>query len=169
MQQLIFSFSFFVLSLAFTGYGLWTLDFYDLIGRPGPAYFPTIIGSLLILTTGLNLYKDFEKYRKDDNKLQVPSVTETADDDYLPETDNKHYGKDAAVVACLITLLLILLNPLGSILSMVVFMGLFLFYFNRKGSVLFNISYTILLPLGVYGLFDVLLQAGLPRGLIFGG
>ena len=78
--------------------------------------------------------------------------------------EEKVYIKDTVVVIALITLLILLLNQLGSILSMIVFMFIFLSYFNR-GKLIHNIIYTILLPLSVHFLFDVWLRAGLPRGL----
>ncbi|GAL35585.1 hypothetical protein JCM19240_432 [Vibrio maritimus] len=58
-----FSVSTFVSSLAFMVYGLMTLDLYDINDRPGPGYFPLIIGLGLVVTTALNVYKDFQQLR----------------------------------------------------------------------------------------------------------
>ncbi len=150
-MQLFFSLGFFLASLAFTGYGLSSLDLSDSIGRPGPGYFPLIIGIMLMASTG---YGTWKLYRQ--NKI----VTTIESDIDRPE----FYGRDTLVVILLITLFLATLQSLGSILSMVLFMVLFLGYFN-KGDHKLNIIYSLLLPLGVYLLFDVLLRAGLPKGI----
>ena len=58
-----FSLSTFLFSLAFLLYGLQTLDIYDFNGRPGPGYFPLIIGVGLLISTGINVYKDLKERR----------------------------------------------------------------------------------------------------------
>lgn len=163
-MKLWFSVAFLVFSLAFTIYGLKTLDLMDFTGRPGPGYFPLIVGVLLIISTGLNCVKGFKE--RINQRKEAAAVLAGSGEGGPPEADSekKVYARDTAVIGALVTLQILLLNQLGSILSMMVFMFLFLSYFNR-GKQIFNIIYTILLPLSVHVLFDVWLQAGLPRGL----
>ena len=150
-MQLFFSLGLLVSSLAFTIYGLSTLDLLDSLGRPGPGYFPLMIGVALVVCTAINSVKTFKE-----RALMAASDK---------EIEEERYVKDTVVVVALITLFLVTLNILGSILSMILFLGLFLSYFN-KGKLKFNIIYGLLLPIGVHVLFDVLLRAGLPKGIL---
>lgn len=147
-MQFFFSLGLLVASLAYTVYGLVTLDLVDSIGRPGPGYFPLIIGVLLILTTS---YKSV-KTLKTMNSAEAFDQEET-------------YLTDTLVTIGLICLFLVTLKFLGAILSMVLFVGAFLAYFNR-GRTVFNIIYSLVLPIAVYLLFNVALRAGLPKGLL---
>ncbi len=157
-MQLIFSAALLVFSLLFTFYGLSTLELYDPIGRPGPGYFPLIIGVLLIIFTAVNCIKDFKNFK--DFKGYIADAGKLSGCGGSDQT----YFKDSAVTLGLITIFILTLEPLGSILSMLVFTGLFLLYFN-KGKHLFNVVYGLMLPIGVYLLFEVLLRAGLPKGI----
>ena len=161
-MRLWFSIGFLVFSLAFTIYGLQTLDVVATTGRPGPGYFPLIIGILLIVCTGINCIKDLKERVR--SKKSV--TAQDADNIERPADDNaqKVYIKDTVVVGVLIACLIILLNILGSILSMMIFMFVFLCYFNRKKHLL-NVIYSVLFPISVHFLFDVWLRAGLPKGL----
>lgn len=153
-MQLVFSLGLLLSSVAFTAYGLTTLDLQDSVGRPGPGYFPLIVGALLILTTAINTFKDFRSLKKDSSESLVEE-----------DGHDQKYFKDSVIVIILITVFLLALKSLGSILSMMLFMILFLSYFN-KGKHKFNIIYSLLLPIGVFVLFDVLLRAGLPQGIL---
>ncbi len=155
-MQLFFSLALLVSSLAYTVYGVQTLDLFDSIGRPGPGYFPLIIGLMLLLCTTINAVKSFKE------RAALLSEENTVSDEA-----EERYVKDTVVVVALITLFLVTLNVLGSIISMMLFVGLFLSYFN-KGKLKFNIIYSLMLPIGVYVLFDILLRAGLPKGILSG-
>lgn len=144
-MKMLFSLGLFIGSLAFTIYGLSSLDLSDSFGRPGPGYFPLIIGVMLVGTTGFSSYLEFRKRHHCLNQ-------------------GIGHMQDTMVVVVLIVLFLLTLQPLGSVLSMVLFTGAFLAYFN-KGRHKLNVTYSIVLPLGVFLLFDVLLQAGLPKGI----
>ncbi|WP_158264596.1 tripartite tricarboxylate transporter TctB family protein [Photobacterium rosenbergii] len=156
-----FSVSTFLFSVGFTLYGLQTLDIYDFNNRPGAGYFPLIIGVGLVITTGINVYKDIQalKLQREQQREQQQVQHEQA----APTDEQAHYQKDALVVAVCIALLIFSISTLGAIVSMVVFCLAFLSYFNR-GKHIQNISYSIVFPLCVYLLFDVWLQAGLPDG-----
>ncbi|WP_299141920.1 tripartite tricarboxylate transporter TctB family protein [uncultured Vibrio sp.] len=148
-----FSLSTFLFSLAFLIYGLQTLDIYDFNGRPGPGYFPLIIGVGLLISTGINVYKDLKERRG-----QTLEIVEPADPELV-------YAKDAIATAACIGLLIFSLNFLGAIVAMIAFCLAFLSYFNR-GKHLQNAGYSIAFPMSVFLLFDVWLQAGLPDGLL---
>lgn len=156
-MRFLFSAATLAFSVAFVGYGMATLDLYDINGRPGPGYFPLIIGSILIITTSMNVYKDIKILKK----LQGDRELNT----FIRKSNDSHYAKDVAVLIGSLSLLIFTLNTLGAILSMVIFCLVFLTYFNR-GKHLQNIVYSIAFPASVYLLFDVWLQAGLPDGLL---
>ncbi|GAL29554.1 hypothetical protein JCM19239_6720 [Vibrio variabilis] len=148
-----FSVSTFVSSLAFMVYGLMTLDLYDINDRPGPGYFPLIIGLGLVVTTALNVYKDFQQLRL--NK----------DSTLTQEGSEAHYKQDTIAVTGCITLLIFSLSALGAVVSMMLFCLAFLAYFNR-GKWVQNVVYSIAFPMAVFVLFEVWLQAGLPDGIL---
>ncbi|WP_411994452.1 tripartite tricarboxylate transporter TctB family protein [Agarivorans sp. DSG3-1] len=152
-----FSIGSLVFSLAFTIYGFSTLDLYDVNGRPGPGYFPLIIGIGLIICTGINTVKDLAAVKAKQQQAGAEGQQEMA--------QQPTYAKDTLVIASLVGLLIAVLNSAGAIIAMIVFMLLFLWYFN-PGKTKQNISYAVLFPGAVYLLFDVWLQAGLPDGLL---
>lgn len=156
-MRLLFSAATFVFSIAFTLYGIATLDLYDINHRPGPGYFPLILGVLLLITTSANVYKDFKilKRLKSDQELN----------DVVRKAKQAHYAKDTVVIIACLSFLIFTLNILGAIISMVLFCLAFLAYFNR-GKYRQNLIYSIVFPASVYLLFDVWLQAGLPDGLL---
>ncbi len=123
-----FSLSTFLFSLAFTIYGLQTLDLFDFNDRPGPGYFPLIIGVGLIICTSINVYKDLKA-----RKLQQ-ALSENA------EQNVQVYAKDALAITTCIALLIFTLNTLGAIISMVVFFLALLNYLKR-GKPLKKIKY----------------------------
>ncbi|WP_026973096.1 tripartite tricarboxylate transporter TctB family protein [Aliagarivorans marinus] len=154
-----FSVSSLVFALGFTLYGWQTLELHDFNGRPGPGYFPLIIGLGLTVCTAINVFKDLRTLRSSSGQLATSGVDGGAD------AASPRFQKDTLAVAVCITLLIVALNSLGAIISMMVFCLAFLSYFNR-GKTLQNISYSIIFPMCVYLLFDVWLQAGLPDGLL---
>ncbi|ANQ27730.1 hypothetical protein BA894_15630 [Vibrio natriegens] len=156
-MRILFSAATLVFSIAFVAYGIATLDLYDINGRPGPGYFPLIVGALMIITTSINVYKDIKIY----NKLKGDTELKT----FVNHSNVPHYAKDAVVAAACLSLLIFTLSSLGAILSMILFCLVFLAYFNR-GKHLQNLIYSIVFPASVYLLFDVWLQAGLPDGLL---
>ncbi|WP_070965619.1 tripartite tricarboxylate transporter TctB family protein [Vibrio sonorensis] len=145
-----FSLSTFVFAVGFTLMGISTLDLFDFNGRPGPGYFPLIIGMGLVICTSINVFKDGK------NRHRISS----SDGD-----EKSLYISDTVVMVACISLLVFTLNFLGAVLSMVAFCMSFLAYFNR-GKHWQNGLYSLAFPLCVYLLFDVWLQAGLPDGLL---
>ena len=70
----------------------------------------------------------------------------------------------AAVVGCM-ALLFVLFEPLGALLTSVLFLGGVLTLVNR-GRHVANAILSVGVPLGLYLLFEVLLDTGLPEGLV---
>jgi NADH:ubiquinone oxidoreductase subunit H len=73
--------------------------------------------------------------------------------------------KSAAVLALLSVVFVALLEVLGGLLSMVVFMAASLWILNR-GRPLQNALIAILLPVAIHVVFQVWLRASMPRGLL---
>jgi putative tricarboxylic transport membrane protein len=69
------------------------------------------------------------------------------------------------VLALLTGILVGLLEVLGGLVSMIVFMASALWFFNR-GRAVQNALVAILLPLAIYVVFRVWLRASMPRGLL---
>nr|WP_163504036.1 tripartite tricarboxylate transporter TctB family protein [Halomonas socia] len=165
-MRLWFSLFLFIASVAYFIYGLNTLTFVSRIGRPGPGYFPGIVGVLLILFTALNVIKDLKAVKN--NEIQPFRVMAMLLDRKASgpgSGDDRSYPIDVVMVILCIALLIGSITLLGGLLSMVVFMFVLLFAMNKR-KLLVNVGYSIALPVALYLLFDVLLNASLPRGVL---
>lgn len=119
------------------------LHFLSAAGRLGPGFFPRIIGIGLIAVCLLGLSQDIARMRSDDMRSAFwPSVL---------------------AVAALSAGMIWLFTLVGGALAMAAFLLAALSILNR-GRVLQNLVITVFLPLGVYFLFDVWLNASLPEG-----
>lgn len=172
-----FSLGLFAFSVAYFIYGINTLNFMTPFGRPGPGYFPALVGVGLILSTGINLVKDTLAIRqKGVTFFSVSALSDVsggaqalagAGREQSEEKETSiHYPKDVMIVVILIAALILLLTQLGGLISMAVFMILLLSIMN-SGNLIKNVAYSLLLPIFLYLLFDVWLNASLPIG-IFG-
>lgn len=167
-MRLWFSLFLFISSVAYLLYGMNELIFINRIGRPGPGFFPAIVGVLLIIFTFYGLAKDVLAVKNKEIDPTYPfrmikSRGRIKKD--APNGGEKLWPLDVAVTALLILLLIASLMILGAILSMVVFMLLLLTFFNRE-KMIFNIGYSIALPGFLFLLFGVLLNASLPKGML---
>ena len=140
----------FLLAILFLAAGYTYVAFAELsylssAGRLGPGFMPRIIGVALVAMCVLSLYADMK---------QVP-----ADEALTPG------WKSAAVLALLSVVFVALLEGLGGLLSMVVFMAASLWILNR-GRPLQNALIAILLPVAIHVVFQVWLRASMPRGLL---
>ena len=118
------------------------LDYLSSAGRLGPGFFPRIIGVSLMVLCAASLYKD-SGFR---------------------ETLSVHW-RTTAVVAALSAAFIALLEPLGALLAMIAFMAAALAFLNR-GRPLQNALLALVLPVCIYLLFKVWLNAALPRGVL---
>jgi len=140
----------FLLALLFAaGWYTWTafaeLSYLSSAGRLGPGFFPRIIGSGLVLFLAYSIFADLRRA--------------------APEGDVSPYWRTAAVLALLCAVFVGLLELIGGLLAMVAFMAGALWFLNR-GRTLQNVLVAILLPLAMYLIFSVWLNAALPRGLL---
>ena len=121
------------------------LSYLSSAGRLGPGFMPRIIGVSLVAMCAFSLYGDM-KHRTDGEPLSAA-------------------WRSAAVLALLSGVFVGLLELVGGLLSMVVFMGASLWILNR-GRPLQNALIAVLLPLAIYMVFTVWLRAAMPRGLL---
>jgi len=124
-------------------YAFTELSWLSSAGRIGPAFFPRIIGLALV----------------------VLSVWSLAADGHAPAERVAGGWRAAALLALLSGLFVAALDVLGGLLSMIAFMAAALAVFNR-GRWLQNALLALALPAGMYLLFKVWLNAGVPRGVL---
>jgi hypothetical protein len=123
------------------------LTLLTMTGRLGPAFFPRIIGVLLILGCLYNLV--LLAHRSDSDRS---------------DSEGGDWRITAGVIA-LSTGFVALLESLGGLIAMVLFLFVVLSLLNR-GRLMQNLLISVLLPAGVHLLFDVWLKASMPKGLI---
>jgi NADH:ubiquinone oxidoreductase subunit H len=121
------------------------LSYLSSAGRLGPGFMPRIIGVALVAMCALSLHADMKQRR--------------AEHSVAPG------WRSAAVLALLSGVFVALLEVLGGVASMMVFMAGALWILNR-GRPVQNALIAILLPLGTYVVFDVWLKATMPRGML---
>ena len=121
------------------------LGYLSAAGRLGPGFFPRIIGVLLVAMCAISLYADMKHRPAAEGGSPV--------------------WRSAAVLALLSGVFIGLLDLVGGLLSMMVFMAAALWILNR-GRPLQNALIAVLLPLGIYVVFEVWLRAAMPRGLL---
>jgi hypothetical protein len=121
------------------------LSYLTSAGRLGPGFLPRIIGVSLVAMCALSLYADMK---------------------HLPAAEAVSPSwRSAAVLALLSGVFVGLLDLVGGLVSMIVFMAAALWILNR-GRPLQNALVAVLLPLGIYVVFEVWLRAAMPRGLL---
>ena len=140
----------FILAVLFLAAGYSYLAFSELsylssAGRLGPGFFPRIIGVCLVAACLYSLYADGIAGRDGGAASALRRV--------------------ALVMALLSAAFVALLDVLGGLLSMMAFMAAAL-AFLTPGRRLQNALLALLLPLAVYLMFRVWLNAAMPRGLI---
>jgi hypothetical protein len=124
-------------------YAFTELSWLSSAGRIGPAFFPRIIGLALVALSAWSLVADWR----------------------APEDRVTGGWRAAALLALLSGLFVAALDVLGGLLSMIAFMAAALAVFNR-GRWLQNALLALALPAGMYLLFKVWLNAGVPRGML---
>ena len=140
----------FLLAILFCAAGYTYIAFADLnylseSGRLGPGFLPRIIGVSLIALCAFSLYADSKR------RPAAEAVSPA--------------WRSAAVLAVLSGVFVGLLDLLGGLLSMIVFMAAALRILNR-GRLLQNMLVAVLLPVSIYVVFEIWLKASMPRGLL---
>ena len=131
-----------LVSSGYTWLAFAELDYLSSAGRLGPGFFPRLIGVALVVLCAFSLYKDFS----------------------FRESLSAHW-RTTVVVAALAAAFIAALEPLGGLLAMLAFMGAALAFLNR-GRPLQNAILALVLPVLLYLLFKVWLNAALPRGIL---
>lgn len=161
-----------MLAVGYTFYGLNTLTLLTSSGRPAAGFFPLLIGVLLIIFCAINLWADVREWSE--AKRTGISPVHQAD----PEAEAKvevfgvdahaiyggpEFGRDVVIIFFYICGFVAIMNVVGALIAMVIFMLTYLFTFNRTRLVS-NLIYSLALPAFLYGLFKILLNASLPVG-----
>ena len=165
-----FAASLLVLAVGYTIYGLDTLTLMTASGRPAAGFFPLLIGVLLIVSCAINLWSDIREWMNERQSGVRP--LHQADPEAEARADalgvdahaidgGPEYGRDVFIVFAYLCGFVAMMNVVGALFAMILFMLAFLFTFNR-GHILGNLIYSIALPGALYGLFRILLNASLP-------
>ena len=121
------------------------LAFLSSAGRLGPGFFPRIIGVALIAFSCFCLFADWKLARE-------------------REAASPHWPTVLLIVVAS-GLLVLTLNLLGGLLAMAAFLLLCLSILNR-GHPVQNVAVSLAFPVAVFLLFDSLLNASVPEGLL---
>jgi len=140
-----FSLGILVLAIWYTWIAFTGLAFMDR-WRPGPGFFPRVIGIAAIVLTIYSLLVD----------VRARAARDTVGTPYL---------RDILIFFLYCGLFVAALPWLGGLLSMIAFMLAALFTFNR-GRPLTNLLVAVALPTAIYLIFEVWLNAAVPEGRI---
>ena len=133
------------LSAGYTYVAFAELSYLSTAGRLGPGFMPRIIGVALVAMCLLSLHADLKRQ---------------------PAGEALSAGwRSAVVLAMLSCVFVVLLELLGGLLSMMVFMAASLWTLNR-GRHLQNALIAVLLPIFMQVVFAVWLHASMPQGLL---
>jgi putative tricarboxylic transport membrane protein len=134
-------------------------------GQIGPGFFPrfvgvaTVVGCLvaIALTLSGRGATTSSPDPAEDADFEMPAAVADDDGSTAP-------WATALVVGCAV-IYFVFFEPLGALLASVVFLALSLTIVNR-GHHRSNAAVSVLLPVGLYLLFEVFLDAGLPPGVV---
>jgi len=131
-------------SIYYTYVAFTDLGFLTRTGRPGPGFFPRIIGISAIIVIFWTLVEELRKAER-------------------VHTDPQRW-KDVVLLIVLALCYAVLLRLFGGFIATVIFLGVTLMILNRAqpGK---NLLLAILIPSGVYILFDRVLNANMPPAL----
>lgn len=114
-------------------------------GQVGAGFFPRWIGLLLIVSIGYSLFRDIKEKKA--------------------EAGSPKYAQPILFIIVITVIFIFLLNILGALLAMIVYMFAVCLFFNR-GRIVFNAIFSLVFPICTYLLLDVWLNAGLPKGVL---
>jgi putative tricarboxylic transport membrane protein len=133
-------------------------------GQIGPGFFPRIVGGLTVVGCLVAIARMLLG-----GSGSSSSSAPTADADEEAELGIEGDGRTdawvtAVAVGCMVLCYLVF-EPLGALLATILFLAVLLTVVNR-GHHLQNALVSVLVPVGMYLLFEVLLDSGLPPGLV---
>lgn len=126
------------------------LDF-TIGNAPGPGFFPGVSAAVLALIGGLLALTSRGSSKNDDEVLAMPSLGQ---------------AKRSIGMWLFLLVSVLMFSVVGFLISMLVLVGALIFGLEGKRNIA-GVATVVLIPLGVYLLFGVLLQARLPTG-VFG-
>ena len=135
------------------------LEWRTVAGRIGPGFFPRIIGLLALAITLWALVTSLRVGAVDDEDEVIGGEDEAG------EADLGKHPRPLLLVIVAGVVLLLLFEPLGMIVTGALFLAATLFLLNRGGTIT-NIAVSLGVPVLVYLLFQTLLNAGLPGGIL---
>lgn len=133
------------------------LEWRTAAGRIGPGFFPRIVGALGVAVTLWSLVAAVRSPGAEDEVVPL--------EDEVGDADLGKHPRLLAVMVGAAAVFVLTLVALGAIVSSALFLFLMLWLLNRSHLVL-NIAISLGLPLGLYLLFQSLLNAGLPNGIL---
>ena len=134
-------------------------------GRIGPGFFPRIIGALGILTTAVSLAETLRSATRADEGAALEEDVGARPEDEIGEADLGRHPKALVITVLAAAALVATLTSLGAIVASALFLFGMLWFLNR-GHLLANVVLSVALPLGLYLLFQTMLNAGLPPGIL---
>lgn len=120
------------------------LSFMTRTGRLGPGFFPRVIGVAAIVVIFWTLVNELRKHKLSD--------------------DEDHHWRDVLLLITLALGYAVFLRLFGGFIATVIFLFVTLFFLN-PGQFLKNLIVSVLVPVGVYLLFDQVLNANMPPAL----
>jgi putative tricarboxylic transport membrane protein len=139
-----------VLAVVFAGYTALAMGLeWRTAGRIGPGFFPRIIGILAVVLCCAATLRRPRAAGRDDGAERTPG---------------RHPWTVVAAVGALAAFLFLLL-PLGAFLASALFMAV-VFRLLGWRRVVAGLALSLLIPLALYVLFEVVLDAGLPQGVL---
>lgn len=142
-------------------------------GRIGPGFFPRIIGILGMVLCCVAAVRSLEPAAEPAGPVEAVRSADPVRAVEVVEPDGEPAGEAEpsrhpwllAVTAVGLAAVVITLLPLGAILTS----GLFIFGMSRllgRSRFVFDLALSLLVPLALYLLFEVGLNAGLPTGVL---
>lgn len=147
----VFSAAALVFAVAYTYYSF-ELDVTSSAGSIGPGFFPRILGFIFVACCAYSLWRVLHGYGKPDS------------DEEAATSAGEHW-RAVGFVTLLSALFIAALPILGGLLGMIVFTFIALVVLNR-GRWITNVAVSLLLPIGLYLLFETFLNAAMPRGAV---
>jgi putative tricarboxylic transport membrane protein len=126
-------------------------------GRIGPGFFPRVLGVTALLMTVWALVAALRDPAHEDEVVAL--------EDEVGDADLGKHPRLLTVMVVAAAVFVATLVALGAVVSSAVFLGLMLWLLNRAHPVL-NGAVAIGVPLVMYLLFQTLLNAGLPAGVL---
>lgn len=153
-----------LLALALYTERAFALDWTTTAGRIGPGYFPRILGVSGLAVTALALVAAIASPRH----TTAPTAADAEQDTGEQETGDADLGRHPTTLAIVVLAaagLVLTLVSLGAIVAPALFLIATLAVIN-PGRWITNLAMALGLPVGLYLLFQTLLNAGLPSGIL---